>query len=602
MRKPTKKISILALIVFLIYPIGSYAELPQGAVMTAGSATLDYSQAGVLNVNVGANQNIANWQSYSIGAKDTVNYNRDSSFTFLNRVVGSNPSQIFGAINAPNGKIFLINQSGVLFAPGSSVNAAGLTVSALDIRDTDFLAGRYTFFGKGGSVVNQGYISTPGGYVALLGSTVENSGVIEANLGKVILASGERITLGLDPQDMISVVIDEATAVNLENKDAAVNNKGKIKADGGKVILTAKTLDGVFKKAANNEGVIEAKSLVNKKGEVYLLGGMENDLVSNTGKIDVSATGSKVDGGFVELSANRVDFAKGIIDNSSASGKTGEVLIDPWDVTIDNAFASVLEASFGNYTIEAENDVNFNITNDDELNLLNFDSGEYFKILAGRNINFNNDSIITNGADIILNADKDFWYIAGATYPKQWTNTADGIGSINLGSGSLKSNGGSIELKAGEDINLGTGSIESSGGQVTLAADFFFPYDAHATTYKIIKYNSGSRTETIFGAAGRTLPPDPDPDPDPVNYLAIDPRIRNIYHPMFRTVIIDRQTPTGAYFYHPLVLSDSSAFDGIALNAGAYDFIDGNLGLKGDNDFSPFYQNEDGNKKNKGRS
>jgi len=86
-----------------------------------------------------------------------------------------------------------------------------------------------------------------------------------------------------------------------------------------------------------------------------------------------------------------------------------------------------------------------------------------------------------------------------------------------------------------------------------------------------------------------------------MNQLAIDPRIRNIYHPSFRTVTFDRQTPTGTYFYHPLVLSDSSAFDEIALNAGAYDFIDGNLGLKGGNSFSPYYQNDSGNKKKKGK-
>ncbi len=87
-----------------------------------------------------------------------------------------------------------------------------------------------------------------------------------------------------------------------------------------------------------------------------------------------------------------------------------------------------------------------------------------------------------------------------------------------------------------------------------------------------------------------------------INQLAIDPRIRNIYHPSFRTVSIDRQTPTGTYFYHPLMLSDSSAFDGIALSAAAYDFIDGNLGLKGNLTFSPFYQADNGKKKGKGKS
>jgi hypothetical protein len=84
--------------------------------------------------------------------------------------------------------------------------------------------------------------------------------------------------------------------------------------------------------------------------------------------------------------------------------------------------------------------------------------------------------------------------------------------------------------------------------------------------------------------------------------LSIDPKIRNIYNPSFRTVSFDRQTPTGTYYYHPLLLADSSAFDDIALDAGAYDFIDGNLGLKGDHSFSPFYQNDSGKKKNKQKS
>ena len=80
--------------------------------------------------------------------------------------------------------------------------------------------------------------------------------------------------------------------------------------------------------------------------------------------------------------------------------------------------------------------------------------------------------------------------------------------------------------------------------------------------------------------------------------LSLDPRIRSVFNPGYRTVSIDRLTPTGTYFYHPLTPSDITAFDGIALDAGAYDFIDGKLGLKGDNTFSPFYQ-EDGKQKNK---
>ncbi len=409
-----------------------------------------------------------------MGSGNTVNYNRDSAFVFLNRVIGSDPSNIFGSINAVNGKLFLINQNGILFAPGSSVNAAGLTASTLDIKDADFLAGRYTFFGKGGSVVNRGFISAPGGFVALLGSTVENAGVIEARLGKVILASGERITLGLDPQDVISVVIDEETTQNLEGKDDAVRNIGKITADGGKVILTAKTLDGIFKRAVNNEGIVEAKSLAGKKGEVYLLGNMENDLVANTGTIDVSASESGADGGFVELSAARV-IVDGDINVSSIDGKAGELFIDPWDLHIvtdtkpwwgawnnPNVYygelagyvkEAWLENFDGNLTLQAVNDVLFEL-NDNQLNLSLINSGETFLVEAGRHIQLNNDSIVTQGGNINLSADTLLIPVGG---------------NVNLGTGAgLKSNGGDITLK-GVDINL-TASVDAGTGNVNIRA------------------------------------------------------------------------------------------------------------------------------------
>jgi len=395
MRKPPKLISILVLISFLTYPIHVYAEdiLPQGGVVTAGSATMDYSQAGTLNVNVAANQNIANWQSYSVGANNTVNYNRDSAFTFLNRVVGSDASSIFGSINAVNGKIFLINQSGILFAPGSSVNAGGFAASTLDIRDADFLAGRFTFFGKGGSIVNQGYISTPGGYVALLGSTVENAGVIEANLGTVILASGEKITLGLDPQDIISVVIDEATTQNLESKDAAVHNIGKITADGGKVILTAKTLDGIFKNAINNDGIIEANTLDDKAGLVRI---EANQRVAVNGSIGAQ-------GGKVEVDSQGADFG-GFIDSEE-----GDFYMNDGDTFISGTYAG-------------------NMTWNDNLNIYvngNLKPKTFLGVPIGGNLTFN--------ADKDNNGTGEFGQYAGTTITGQKNITINAAERITLG-------------------------------------------------------------------------------------------------------------------------------------------------------------------------
>src|SRR5262249_26992338 len=122
--------------------------------------------------------------------------------------------------------------------------------------------GKYSFSGNSNaSVVNQGRIhASPGGYVALLGKTVSNDGVITARLGTVTMASGDKITLNFDGNSLFDVTIDQATL------NALVENKRAIKVDGGRVVLTAKAADGVLSAQVNNTGVIQARTMAALKG------------------------------------------------------------------------------------------------------------------------------------------------------------------------------------------------------------------------------------------------------------------------------------------------------------------------------------------------
>ena len=54
------------------------------------------------------------------------------SFPFL-----EDPSQIFGSLSA-NGRVFLVNPSGILFGPGAQVSVGALVASTLSITDDDF--------------------------------------------------------------------------------------------------------------------------------------------------------------------------------------------------------------------------------------------------------------------------------------------------------------------------------------------------------------------------------------------------------------------------------------------------------------------------------
>ena len=76
-----------------------------------------------------------------------------------------------------NGQVFLVNPSGVLFGRTAQVDVGGLVATSLNISDSNFLAGRYTFASSGaaGPVINEGTLrATDGGYIALLAPEVRN--------------------------------------------------------------------------------------------------------------------------------------------------------------------------------------------------------------------------------------------------------------------------------------------------------------------------------------------------------------------------------------------------------------------------------------------
>jgi len=129
----------------------------------------------------------------------------------------------------------------VFFGAGSKVDVAGLVATTLNIKNSDFMAGNYTFSkdpGSGtGKVVNQGTITAgPHGYIVLAGDYAANSGVIQANLGTVALAAGNKITIDIGGDKLLSFAVDEKTLAKM----AGVTNTGKLLADGGKIIMTAK--------------------------------------------------------------------------------------------------------------------------------------------------------------------------------------------------------------------------------------------------------------------------------------------------------------------------------------------------------------------------
>ncbi|MCX8509985.1 MAG: filamentous hemagglutinin N-terminal domain-containing protein, partial [Rhodobacteraceae bacterium] len=265
-----------------LYPF-AVAALPTGGQVTSGQANISQSGPGLTVTQSSANA-ILNWQSFDLGAQETVTFRQpDTNSIALNRVQGSNASAIYGHLNA-NGQVFLINPNGVYFAPGAHVNVGGLVASTRNIADQDFQSGTYHFSGSNANgVVNDGTVTaSSGGYVAFIGNHVDNEGTIDASGGSVALGAGGAVDMALAGNRLLQFQVNQSAL------DAAVKNGGAIRADDGTVILSAQSKNAVLQTVVNNTGVIEARGVARHGGVIELLGG-SNGTTAVSGKLDASA-------------------------------------------------------------------------------------------------------------------------------------------------------------------------------------------------------------------------------------------------------------------------------------------------------------------------
>jgi filamentous hemagglutinin family protein len=441
--------TLVSLAVASCFVSSSALANPTGAQVVNGQVSI--LQNGNLLQITNSPNSIINWQSFSIGANEITRFVQQSqSSAVLNRVTGSagaiDPSVILGALQS-NGRVFLVNPSGILFGAGAQVDVAGLVATSLNLSNSDFLSGKLKFTdgANAGSVVNQGNITTgAGGEVYLVGNAVSNNGIITSPNGDVVLAAGNSVELVNPgtPNLRVEVVAADNQATNLGQIVAEsgrigiyaglVSNSGTVRADsavaeGGRILLKATknvTLEStsILDASGNGGGTIEV--LADKKN-----GGT----VNIDGKLDASAPVSG-NGGFIETSAERVKVAdSAVIRTAASSGKSGMWLVDPVNWTIatyggDISGAAVSSALYGgDVTYTADNDI---FVQDN----ISWSSGYSLTLTAGNNVNVSNASIIGNSGSGNVNV------------------TAAG-GDIVLSSATIDT-GGNVSFAAGRDIKL----------------------------------------------------------------------------------------------------------------------------------------------------
>ncbi|VXA93964.1 filamentous haemagglutinin family protein [Brevundimonas sp. G8] len=250
---------------------------------------------------------ILTWDSFNVGRETDLVFDQDASnWVVLNRVndVSADPTRILGNIKA-NGSVFIINRNGVIFGGSSQVNVRNLVASTADISNIQFMErGIHSnvvlppefylppitlpaFTNAGGDVtveagariqtIAPATVVEGGGYVMLMGKTVENRGTIVTDRGQTILSAGDNflVRAGYGTlANQASTVRGQEIAVTLDagSTSGRVVNSGVIEAREGDITLAGHTVV--------QDGVAVSTTSVNTRGTIHLLTDL-NDATSS---------------------------------------------------------------------------------------------------------------------------------------------------------------------------------------------------------------------------------------------------------------------------------------------------------------------------------
>ena len=272
----------------LAQPSGAQAIHGQASLSQQGSNLLVTTQNGA-----GTNHSAIDWQSFSIPGGSTTHFQQpDAASLSINRVLGNNPSAIFGTLSS-NGRLVLVNPSGIAVGAGAVVDTAGFTASTLRMSDADARAGRLVFGGDGmasGTLSVDGKILARSGDVVLIAPDVQlgSQALVQSPGGATLLAAGQKVELtgrGL-----------EGIRMELQAPGDKAINLGTLQGDAV----------GIFAGQLKHSGLIQANAVSAEGGKVVLKAGAGDALVD--GRIAASA-GSQ--GGSIDVLGQRVGLLAG---------------------------------------------------------------------------------------------------------------------------------------------------------------------------------------------------------------------------------------------------------------------------------------------------
>lgn len=467
-------------------PVGD--ALPVGGSVSQGSASID-QQANQMIIQQLTDKAVINWREFDIGADANINVIQpNSSSVLLNRVVGNNPSRIFGSLTA-NGQVVLVNPNGIVFGQDGSVSASAFTASTLGISDEDFMSGNYRYLANDsqGKILNQGTIASKGGYVALLGASVTNDGKIVTQQGNVYMGSAKAITMPISNSGRIRMELDpssiNAAVVNTEN--------GVILTSGGQVLLQASALnDALATASVTHAGTIDTQaaqggnvSILAHGGRIRVMGGIVANSINPSLQGGDIIVGRDIETGLLaeatDVSGAKLLSNKGFVETSGqwlatygTHVQAKDWLLDPTNITIaaSGATGTVYSTNYvaGADSVILASSISSSLNLGTSVTIATSSSGA-----SAGNISVNESILKTAGGDAVLTlkahgnitvaTNKIITSSAGklnVVFNSDIDNSGEGVILMNAGT-RITSNGGNISFVGG---SLGTGYAQSASG------------------------------------------------------------------------------------------------------------------------------------------
>ncbi|MEX8518634.1 MAG: leukotoxin LktA family filamentous adhesin [Leptothrix sp. (in: b-proteobacteria)] len=327
--------------------------IPDGRTRTSITSTATVRD--IRTNTISGNNAFNSFSIFNVATGQTVNLYVPTGSSNLINLVRDEQSSIFGRLNAIKdgqigGAVYFANPYGMIVGAGGVINVGSLHVST---PSTSFIDG---FFSKNGapdqtSITNllAGREPSSGSGQISIQGTVNASGEISLRAGTINvggrLFSGARFE-GNAPNftDVVNVnglrsatnLIVEAGKISIvAEQDAAIS--GSLSAEGGNGVRGGDInvqAGGNLELAGAN--ILAAGHGTNSPGGTVALYARNNATLGKGALIDASA-GSSGDGGSIEFSAaNTVELAGGSMAACATQGQSGNILIDPTNLTISS--------------------------------------------------------------------------------------------------------------------------------------------------------------------------------------------------------------------------------------------------------------------------